>query len=138
MRSSSWLARGSLATTSQERAPRQPFGGAAGTEQRAFDRRRVRDHQDERVRRARSVGGRVGDADARRGQRLYLPSLRRRPSKLEGFMLDRGRLAVPDDAFFEQVLVNAEDEAVRANRLALLARIREATGQVADFSRISG
>jgi glycyl-tRNA synthetase beta chain len=44
----------------------------------------------------------------------------------------------PVDAFFEQVLVNAEDEAVRANRLALLSRIREATGQVADFSRISG
>jgi glycyl-tRNA synthetase beta chain len=44
----------------------------------------------------------------------------------------------PVDAFFEQVLVNAEEEAVRANRLALLARIREATGQVADFSRIGG
>jgi glycyl-tRNA synthetase beta chain len=44
----------------------------------------------------------------------------------------------PVDAFFDQVLVNAEDDAVRANRLALLARIREATGQVADFSRISG
>ncbi len=44
----------------------------------------------------------------------------------------------PVDAFFEQVLVNAEDEAVRANRLALLARIREATGQVADFSKIGG
>jgi glycyl-tRNA synthetase beta chain len=44
----------------------------------------------------------------------------------------------PVDAFFDQVLVNAEDEGVRANRLALLARIREATGQVADFSRIGG
>jgi glycyl-tRNA synthetase beta chain len=44
----------------------------------------------------------------------------------------------PVDAFFEQVLVNVEDEAVRANRLALLARIREATGRVADFSKISG
>jgi glycyl-tRNA synthetase beta chain len=44
----------------------------------------------------------------------------------------------PVDAFFEHVLVNAEDDAVRANRLALLARIREATGQVADFSRIGG
>ena len=39
---------------------------------------------------------------ARRGQRLYLPSLRRRPSRLEGFMLDRGRLAVPDDAFLAE------------------------------------
>jgi glycyl-tRNA synthetase beta chain len=42
------------------------------------------------------------------------------------------------DAFFEEVLVNTGDEAVRANRLALLARIRGATGQVADFSRIGG
>ncbi len=42
---------------------------------------------------------------ARRGQRLYLPSLptlRRRPSRLEGFMLDRGRLAVPNDAFLAE------------------------------------
>ena len=39
---------------------------------------------------------------ARRGQRLCLPSLRRRPSKLEGFMLDRGRLAVPDDDFLAE------------------------------------
>ncbi|MBC7283181.1 glycine--tRNA ligase subunit beta [Hoeflea sp.] len=44
----------------------------------------------------------------------------------------------PVDVFFEAVLVNAEDEAVRANRLALLAMIREATGAVADFSKISG
>ncbi|MGS1095708.1 glycine--tRNA ligase subunit beta [Aquamicrobium terrae] len=42
------------------------------------------------------------------------------------------------DSFFEQVLVNDEDAAVRANRLALLSRIRAATGEVADFSRIAG
>jgi glycyl-tRNA synthetase beta chain len=47
-------------------------------------------------------------------------------------------LREPVDAFFEQVLVNVEDEAVRANRLALLARIRSATGAVADFSKIAG
>jgi glycyl-tRNA synthetase beta chain len=47
-------------------------------------------------------------------------------------------LREPIDSFFDKVLVNAEDEKVRANRLALLARIREATGQVADFSRIAG
>ena len=34
-------------------------------------------------------------------------------------------------------MVNAEDEKVRANRLALLGRIRAATLQVADFSKIS-
>ena len=47
-------------------------------------------------------------------------------------------LREPVDSFFEQVLVNDEDQAVRANRLALLARIRAATGKVADFSRIAG
>jgi [protein-PII] uridylyltransferase len=36
---------------------------------------------------------------ARRGGRLGLPSLRRRPRMLNGFMLDRGRLAVRDEAF---------------------------------------
>jgi len=44
----------------------------------------------------------------------------------------------PVDAFFEAVLVNDEDSFVRANRLALLARIRDATGQMADFSKIAG
>jgi glycyl-tRNA synthetase beta chain len=44
----------------------------------------------------------------------------------------------PVDAFFEAVLVNDDDEAVRANRLALLSRIRGATGQMADFSKIAG
>lgn len=47
-------------------------------------------------------------------------------------------LRVPVDKFFEDVLVNDEDTAIRANRLALLKAIREATGTVADFSKITG
>jgi glycyl-tRNA synthetase beta chain len=47
-------------------------------------------------------------------------------------------LREPVDSFFEKVLVNDEDDSVRANRLALLGRIRAATGQVADFSKIAG
>jgi [protein-PII] uridylyltransferase len=39
---------------------------------------------------------------ARRGGRFGLPALRRKPRKLEGFVLDRGRLALPSDDFFEQ------------------------------------
>jgi [protein-PII] uridylyltransferase len=39
---------------------------------------------------------------ARRGSRLGLPTLRRRPRKLDGFVLDRGRLALPSDDFFRQ------------------------------------
>ncbi|MBA1349068.1 glycine--tRNA ligase subunit beta [Rhizobium sp. WYCCWR 11146] len=48
------------------------------------------------------------------------------------------KLRGPVDRFFEDVLVNDQDAAIRANRLALLRLIREATGTVADFSKISG
>ncbi|MEO0384935.1 MAG: glycine--tRNA ligase subunit beta [Pseudomonadota bacterium] len=44
----------------------------------------------------------------------------------------------PIDAFFETVLVNADDEAVRANRLALLHAVRDAIHAVADLSKIEG
>lgn len=47
-----------------------------------------------------------------------------------------GHLRQPVDAFFDSVLVNVEDPAIRGNRLALLRRIRTATETVADFSRI--
>jgi len=42
------------------------------------------------------------------------------------------------DAFFDKILVNAEDASIRANRLRLLASFREATRAVADFSAIAG
>jgi glycyl-tRNA synthetase beta chain len=42
------------------------------------------------------------------------------------------------DAFFDKVTVNADDKAVRANRLTLLNEIRDATRAVADFSKIEG
>jgi glycyl-tRNA synthetase beta chain len=47
-------------------------------------------------------------------------------------------LRAPVDAFFEGVLVNAEDASLRRNRLLLLSRLREALSQVADFSKIEG
>ncbi|GGE35186.1 glycine--tRNA ligase beta subunit [Halopseudomonas oceani] len=43
-------------------------------------------------------------------------------------------LRAPVDAFFEQVLVNADDDAVKANRYALLARLRGLFLGVADIS----
>jgi glycyl-tRNA synthetase beta chain len=42
------------------------------------------------------------------------------------------------DAFFEHVTVNADDPALRLNRLKLLNQLRRATLAVADFSRIEG
>ena len=42
------------------------------------------------------------------------------------------------DAFFDGVLVNSEIPAERANRLRLLARVRDAMLHVADFSKVAG
>jgi glycyl-tRNA synthetase beta chain len=47
-------------------------------------------------------------------------------------------LRAPVDAFFDGVLVNSPIAEERDNRLRLLARVRAAMGQVADFSLISG
>jgi glycyl-tRNA synthetase beta chain len=47
-------------------------------------------------------------------------------------------LRAPIDAFFDKVIVNADDATVRANRLALLSEIRSAVNTVADFGLIEG
>ena len=46
-------------------------------------------------------------------------------------------LKAPVDAFFEAVRVNADDAALRANRLALLAQLHAAMNRVADLSRLA-
>ena len=46
---------------------------------------------------------------AARGRRFGLPTIRRRPSKLHGFVLDRGRLALPRDTFFREEPVRLLD-----------------------------
>ncbi len=48
------------------------------------------------------------------------------------------RLRAPVDQFFDKVTVNADDPALRLNRLRLLNALREAVHKVADFSRIAG
>jgi glycyl-tRNA synthetase beta chain len=46
-------------------------------------------------------------------------------------------LRAPVDAFFESVMVNAEDAALRANRLGLLAQLHVAMNRVADLSKLA-
>ncbi|MDR0716454.1 MAG: glycine--tRNA ligase subunit beta [Azoarcus sp.] len=45
-------------------------------------------------------------------------------------------LRAPVDRFFEEVMVMADEPAVRRNRLALLARLARLTNRVADLSRL--
>jgi glycyl-tRNA synthetase beta chain len=47
-------------------------------------------------------------------------------------------LRQPIDRFFDEVTVNAEDAALRRNRLLLLSEIRGSLDRLADFSRIEG
>ncbi|MEO8124383.1 MAG: glycine--tRNA ligase subunit beta [Burkholderiales bacterium] len=46
-------------------------------------------------------------------------------------------LKTPVDAFFDAVMVNAEDPQLRANRLGLLAQLHAAMNRVADLSRLA-
>ena len=46
-------------------------------------------------------------------------------------------LKAPVDAFFDGVMVNADDAALKANRLGLLATLHKAMNQVADISRLA-
>jgi glycyl-tRNA synthetase beta chain len=73
----------------------------------------------------------VNDAEKNAGQAIL-------EQDFSAAMLALSVLRTPVDAFFEAVLVNDEDQSVRANRLGLLSRIRSATGAVADFSKIAG
>ncbi|XHS78948.1 glycine--tRNA ligase subunit beta [Burkholderiaceae bacterium UC74_6] len=75
---------------------------------------------------ASAVQGAQAKADALFGQGEYTASLR-----------ELAVLKAPVDAFFDDVMVNAEDLAVRANRLGLLKTLHEAMNRVADLSRLA-
>ncbi|MCI5851541.1 MAG: glycine--tRNA ligase subunit beta, partial [Sutterellaceae bacterium] len=55
----------------------------------------------------------------------------------EAMLTRLSSLKAPVDEFFEQVLVNADDPALRANRQALLAKLHGLMNQVADLARLA-
>lgn len=70
---------------------------------------------------------------AARGRRFGLPKLRRRPSALKGFVLDRGRLALPNEDFFAEDPVRliemfalADSQQLEIHPLAMRAAARDA------------
>ncbi|WCE05518.1 glycine--tRNA ligase subunit beta [Pseudoxanthomonas sp. JBR18] len=75
---------------------------------------------------AEAVEAAIGDTDAALHQHDYVQVLSR-------LALLREHV----DAFFDGVMVNAEDQAVRANRLALLQRLSQRFGAVADIAQLS-
>ncbi len=68
-----------------------------------------------------------GDVEKSLGKRDYAAALTR-----------LAKLRPPVDAFFDGVMVNAEDVALRRNRLALLANVRHLFTRIADLSFLPG
>jgi len=83
--------------------------------------------QDEEKALAKAIGIAMTDAGAAIGKEDFAAA-----------MSAMAKLRPVVDAFFDKVTVNADDRALRANRLRLLNQIREATRAVADFSKIEG
>ena len=52
-------------------------------------------------------------------------------------LLALAALKAPVDAFFDHVMVNADDAALRANRLALLSTLHASMNRVADLARLA-
>ena len=74
---------------------------------------------------AKTVGDLTGlflahlDETAGKKGRRYLPTIVRRPKKLNGFRLDRGRMALPDELFFEDDPVRLIEMFALADRYGL-------------------
>jgi len=68
----------------------------------------------------------VPQADALYGAKDYTASLQALAA-----------LRAPVDAFFDGVMVNADDPALKANRLALLQQLHSAMNRVADLSKLA-
>lgn len=56
----------------------------------------------------------------------------------QGGLVACAALREPVDAFFDAVMVNAEDPALRQNRLALLGALHALMNRIADLSRLAG
>ena len=59
-------------------------------------------------------------------------------SRFASALSELSAMAPVVDSFFDKILVNAEDEKIRANRFALLAQVRDALNQIADLSKLPG
>lgn len=75
----------------------------------------------------------LDESHAARGRRFGLPMIRRSPKKLNGFLLERGRLALPSDDFFLkdpvrliEMFALADKHALEIHPLAMRAAARDA------------
>jgi glycyl-tRNA synthetase beta chain len=81
------------------------------------------------------------DAERALAEALVAVELKARPAFEQGdhaaSLQALAALKAPVDAFFDKVMVNADDPALRSNRLALLRALQAAMNRVADLSRLA-
>jgi glycyl-tRNA synthetase beta chain len=83
------------------------------------------------------AAGRVDAALLEEGAELDLGGALERAEELKDFDLaSAARLAPFVNRYFDEVLVMADDDKLRANRLRLLLDVRDALGRLGDFSLI--
>ena len=83
---------------------------------------------------AGAVNQKIGDKILLAEQAVGLDS----ESRFASALSELSAMAPVVDAFFDKILVNAEDEKIRANRFSLLAQVRGALNQIADLSKLPG
>ncbi|HSL64929.1 MAG TPA: glycine--tRNA ligase subunit beta [Gaiellaceae bacterium] len=76
------------------------------------------------------------EEDAERELAAALARVRVDPAEVRASLASAATLAPVLERFFEDVLVMAEDERLRANRLALLAAVRDTVGRLGDLSQL--
>ena len=65
-------------------------------------------------------------------------AIERAPEPASVLWAELQALAMPINAYFEKVLVNAEDETLRKARLALVQHVAALPAAVADLSQLQG
>ncbi len=107
-------------------------------------RAEAKKHPDEAPRYAEPVESALLTAEEERALHAAIEAMTARlethlnEERFEEAMAELARLRLPVDAFFDKVLVNAGDPAVRLNRLRLLSKVQSAMDRVADFSQVAG
>jgi glycyl-tRNA synthetase beta chain len=120
---------------------------AASASSEEFDRAYVAFDRSNRL--AGKADGAAGALDASlaadQAELALIEALGRASPRIEAAVAERdfsaaiaaaAELGPPVDRFFDEVLVMAEDERVRANRLRLLLDVRDAVGAIGDLSQI--
>jgi glycyl-tRNA synthetase len=78
------------------------------------------------------------DLEEKNLHQALLTTVTHHPSSMDEFLGIVVKLIPAINAFFEKVLVMAEDEKVKRNRLALVARVASLSNGLADLSKLEG